>query len=166
MIDQEMAKRFFFYSSIIDIVQIFGETELGSCEVDEEAVAQYCMSDKFLFDNFTNYTKEDMYQKITDDILNGMPVWEFLKVSDWTKQMLERSFVEEKELKYRELCKKYKCYTCQYYKAVETGIGLHESCSYKKENKIRGREIKNWKKTRDYFHPQKKCANYAAIDTL
>lgn len=162
MIDKEMAKRFFFYSSVIDIVQIFGETELGSCEVDEEAVAQYCMSDRFWSDNFTGCNKEDFYQKITDDILSGMPVWEFLKVSDWTKRMLEQSFVEEKELKWRELCKKYKCYTCQFYNAVETGIGLHESCTYEKEQQKNRREFRDWRVRRDCFEPQEKCINYSA----
>ena len=44
----EMRKRFMFFSAVCNIVQIFGETELGSCEVDEDAVAEYTMSDHFI----------------------------------------------------------------------------------------------------------------------
>lgn len=158
--DKEMKRRFFFYSAIIDIVQIFGEAELGSCEVDEESIVEYCMSYKFSVDNYIYNvnTKEDMYQKITDDILNGMPVWEFLKVSDWTKRMFEKSFVEEKELKYYKLCKKYKCYTCQYYKASETDIGVFEKCIYK--NRVKGEEYRTLTLRERGFVPKGKCVNY------
>ena len=37
---EELKKRFEFYSSILDIVKIFGETEIGTCEVDEEALSE------------------------------------------------------------------------------------------------------------------------------
>ena len=44
---EEFKKRLQFYSAVHDIVQIFGETEVGTCEIDEEAVAEYCLSLKF-----------------------------------------------------------------------------------------------------------------------
>ena len=67
----EMRKRFMFFSAVCNIVQIFGETELGSCEVDEEAVAEYTMSDHFVAHLFSCTTKEEVYEKVTNDILNG-----------------------------------------------------------------------------------------------
>ena len=40
MNENEFKRRIQFYSAVCDIVQIFGETEIGTCEVDEEAVAE------------------------------------------------------------------------------------------------------------------------------
>ena len=54
---EELKKRFEFYSAILDVVKIFGETEIGTCEVDEEALSEYCSSDKFVVDNFNIKTK-------------------------------------------------------------------------------------------------------------
>lgn len=154
---EEFKKRLQFYSAVHDIVQIFGETEVGTCEIDEEAVAEYCLSLKFTADQFTCSTKEDIYQKLTDEILNGFPVWQFLKVSDWTKEMLERTFSLEQERKWKELCKKYKCYTCKYHLMKESGIGVYEECNWKpKDARLRTRV---WLKDRS-FAPKKSCKNY------
>lgn len=159
----EMQKRFQFFSAICDIVKVFGETEIGNCEVDEDAIAKYCCSDRFWKDHWNCNTKEDIYEKLTNDIILGFPVWEFLKVSDWTKNMLEKSFATEQTLKWKELCKKYKCYTCKFYNAIETGLGLYEECIYKEEKPInRLQNGREWKplKRRESFEPKKSCKNY------
>lgn len=154
----ELAKRFFFYSAVIDIVKIFGETELGSCEVDEEAVAEYCTSNKFVNDNFECTSKEDLYQKITDDIINGMPVWEFLKVSDWVREILEREIISKRKAEYKKLCKKYKCYTCKYYEQFEASFGTLEKCKYVKPIVTIADRFKS--RRDDDFEVKTKCENY------
>lgn len=153
MIDP-LVKQLRFYQGIVDIVKIFGETEIGDCEVDEEAVAKYVASLKFTSDTWGLESKDEIYQKITDDIINGWPVWEFLKISDWTKQMLEKSFAEEVIKEREELERKYKCYTCKYLNESPTSLGMFRKCM-----RPRGRfEMER----RDYFEPKKRCKSYVA----
>lgn len=150
--DNEMRKRFQFFSAICNIVQIFGETELGTCEVDEETVAEYTMSNHFIAHLFSCNTKEEIYEKITEDIVNGFPVWQFLKVSDWTKKRLETTYETEQAKKWEALRKKYYCYTCKYYKAKDTSIGLLEECANKKDRFKLER--------RGCFSPKTSCVYY------
>lgn len=138
-----------FYSAMIDIVQIFGNTEVGTCEVDEDAVARYCLSNKYIIDMWGIYDKEDIYKKITDDILSGMHVWEFLKISDWTKRMLEESFAQEVD-DYRS---NYKCFTCRYFKERHTSFGTLYECNYSKVKQ-------DWRRRDRYIEPKKRCKNY------
>ena len=156
----EMRKRFMFFSAVCNIVQIFGETELGSCEVDEDVVAEYTMSNHFVAHLFSCNTKEDIYEKVTEDILNGFPVWQFLKVSDWTRQRLENTYATEQTKQWEALCKKDRCYTCKYYENCDTSIGLIEKCNYKKENISNRRDFSYWKYRREVFSPKKSCVNY------
>ena len=97
---------------------------------------------------------------ITEDILNGFPVWQFLKVSDWTRQRLENTYATEQTKQWEELCKKYRCYTCKYYESCDTDIGLLEKCNYKKENSNSRRDFSSWKTRREAFSPKKSCVNY------
>lgn len=147
-----LVKQLRFYQGIVDIVKIFGETEIGDCEVDEEAVAKYVASFKFASDTWGLESKDEIYQKITDDIINGWPVWEFLKISDWTKRMLEKSFAEEAIKERQELERKYKCYTCKYLNESQTSLGVLQKCM---------RPMERFKmERRDYFEPKKRCKYY------
>ena len=158
---EELKKRFEFYSAILDIVKIFAETEIGTCEVNEEALAEYCSNAKFAVDNFNIKTKEDIYQKITDDILGGFPVWQFLNVSDWTKEMISRSFAKEENKLKEELKRKYKCYTCKYYVGKQTSYGYIEKCSYIESiRSVHKRDFTLCRTRRDKFKPKKSCKNY------
>lgn len=164
---EELTRAFELYSVIREIVQLFGEMEIGSgCEVDDEALASYITSNKYIVDFWGVNSKEEKQQKITDDILNGMPVWQFLKVSDWTKKMLERDLANEQEEAYRKLCRKYKCYTCRYMHTHETSFGDISECTYHPEDtssaSSKGRERRpDWKLRREAFHPKTRCKNYS-----
>ena len=145
-----------FYQAIVDIVKIFGETEIGDCEVDEEAVANYINSLKFVDDMWGIASKEDIYKKLTDDIIDGFPVWEFLKISDWSKRMLECSFNNSVEQERKRLEKTYQCFTCKYLEESDTSLGIYRKCHRPKERF----EMKR----RDYFEPLRRCKSYVARD--
>lgn len=145
-----------FYQTMIDIVQIFGETEIGRCEVDREAVARYLLSNKYFVDMWGCTDEESVQQKITDDILAGFPVWQFLKISDWTKRMMERSFADDCEKQMQELRAKYKCYSCKWYKLTQTSFGTLEQCK---------RPISHYDwRGKSPFKPRKACKYYEEED--
>ena len=142
-------RKLLYFQALIDIVQLWGETEIGDCEVDVEAVASYINSDKFnLMDMWgIGADRDAIYQHITDDILAGFPIWQLLKVSDWTKAMLNRSFKADCDAQEAELKAKYKCYTCKYYSCRETALGRLEKCT----------RPRDWRGREEAFSPKKKC---------
>lgn len=151
-------KQFKYYQAICDIVSIFGETEIGNGEVDTEAVAHYVNSNSFWNDTFECTKEEDLYELLTNDIIEGMPIWRFLKCSEWTKNMLEQEFQIRINEALEEAHKKYCCYSCEYFKQIETSLGTIYRCEYSedKEDKI-GRKIKR----RDTLYELKQhCKNY------
>jgi len=80
-------------SAIIDILRIFADTEIGGqYEIDFEAVCNYLDSMRFGVDYFNCSTAEEIYERFTEDIYNGLPVWRFLKLPEWTMKMVERHF--------------------------------------------------------------------------
>lgn len=155
MENKQLINYFTFYQAIVDIAKIFGETELGSdCEVNEAAVAQYCLSSKYIVDNWGITTKEEVYDKITNDILDGMRIWDFLKISDWTKEMLDRDFLADQAAQMEKLRKTYKCYTCKWFEMHDTSIGLYTECN-------RPRDKRSWSThRRGDFKIKKQCKNY------
>lgn len=157
-------RKLIYFQALIEIVQLWGQTEIGDCEVDVEAVAAYVNSDKFnLIDMWgVGADKDAIYQHITDDILAGFPIWQLLKVSPWTKSMLERSFRASVERSEAELRAKYKCYTCKHYSCRETALGTLEKCVRPKTN-TRGREPSEWRGRAEAFSPKKKCKYYEEV---
>lgn len=128
-----LTKQLVYFNEFKEIISIFGQTEVGTSEVDVKALADYLASDKFFVDMF-DYNIEDidgidLY--ITNLIENGFPVWRFLKISNWTKNMLEQSFTEECEEELKEMQKTYCCLSCNYYMVKDTPYGLLIRCTNK-----------------------------------
>ena len=76
--------------------------------------------------------------------------------------MIERTFEDECQAEYREMCKMYKCLTCKYYEARDTEIGVFQTCNYRKENSDRthNRHSLSLKRDDGPFELKEKCKNY------
>lgn len=151
-------------SAIVDILRIFADTEIGGqYEINYEEVSAYLESFRFATDYFDCLTKEEVYERFTQDIYNGLPVWRWLILPEWTKEMVERSFKDECDAEYKELCKQYKCLTCKYYKIDRTEIGMYHECIFRKEQERTGRFSDRrsvLKRDGEPFKLKKKCKNY------
>lgn len=150
-----LEKQLMYFNAFKEIVSIFGQIEIGCEEVDVESLATYLSSDRFFFDSFTANTEEEMQEQITELIENGFPVWRFLKCSDWTKNMVEKSFKDECEREKEKMLKTYKCLSCQYYECRQTHIGFLEKCLCDNFNKN-----SKWNNKRNDFKLKKSCKNY------
>ena len=140
-------KQLYYFLAIKDILELFAEQELGcGCEINIPAVISYTESAGFINDSWGLYSKEEIYQLVTDDILDGYPVWMLLDIPEWTKNMLEREYNNEVK-KQRE---EYKCYTCEYFSEHMTDLGMLMKC----------KRPKDWNKTRETFSLKKKCKYY------
>ena len=124
----ETIKLLTYFEEFKNIIQIFGETEIGCSEVDIEKLAEYMCSFKFHTDIFSCQTTEEIQNHITNLILDGFPLWEYLKISDWTKDMVSKSFKAECHEEFEEMKKQFCCLNCDFYSIKETMIGLLQEC--------------------------------------
>ena len=161
-------------SAIIDILRIFADTEIGGqYEIDFEAVCNYLDSMRFGVDYFDCNTTEEIYERFTKDIYNGLPVWRFLKLPEWTMKMVEKTFQNECDQTHMEMKRTYKCLSCKYLYVRNTSFGVLQECKYEKikekeeEEAYRRNNInshREFHKFRPYrkgpFELKQECDNY------
>lgn len=160
-----MTKQLIIFSAIIDILTIFADTEIGGqYEFDYDAIDNYISSFKCQAEYFDYTTKDEIYEKFTQDIYNGLPVWRFLKLSDWTMKMVEDSFRVECENELEQLKKIYKCLTCQHYHTEKLTMGLiWQECKYEKDKRKRMCDKRYVLKREQPFEIKTKCNNYKRV---
>ena len=149
-------KQFLFFNWFKEIIEIFGQSEVGCSDIDIDALSEYLCSDKFPFDTFQYNTEEEAQEYITNYILDGFPVWRYLKCSEWTKNMVEKSFAQECENEWEQLKKEYKCYTCKHYTTKRVMMGVLERCIAPTEDEFISK--------RGPFEPKKECYKYERVD--
>ena len=148
-------KQLMVFSAITDILRIFADTEIGGqYEFDFATIAAYLDSFKMATDYFDCSSKEQVYERFTADIYNGLPVWRMLKLPQWTADMVEKSFAVECQQEYKQACKTYKCLTCKYFEMRETEIGVYQKCRHTQRIK------------REPFTIKKRCKNYEPVQKL
>lgn len=156
-------KQLMVFSAIVDILTIFADTEIGGqYEINHEAIASYLNSFKMGFDYFDCSTKEEVYERFTEDIYNGFPVWRMLILPTWTLNMVEKSFTTECQDELAQMQKKYKCLTCKYYNPIETQLGILSRCDYRSKQilpKTVGREHRVKERSKP-FSLKRQCKNY------
>lgn len=118
-----------WYQAFINVLTVFGETEIGSSEPNYEAISNYMSTLDFFNDQFCAPKCRDAIEyfeeQLTQRILDGFPVWRFLKLSDWTMNMIEKSFLDECVAEKAAMKKKYCCLRCKFIR--ERGLGY--SCN-------------------------------------
>lgn len=159
-------KQLYYFLAIKEIVELFAEQELGSrCEINVEAVMNYVQSFDFALESMDKNNKEDIYQLVTDDIINGYPIWQLLNIPEWTKNMLVREYEFKKQQEIERLQKTYKCYTCKYFSESVHSIGVYQECNRPKEPPKR--KYMNWNlhsRDREPFNPKKRCKYYEKVE--
>ena len=143
------------YNAIIEILTIFAESEIGGeYEFDNEVIANY-LNTKAFVDYFDCKTKEEIYEYFTNDILNGAPVFRMLKIPEWTRTMLEKSFEQTVSEERAKAEKTYRCLTCKYYKETHTSYGVALECKRPEKNP-RFHSLTR----REEFRLKKSCKDY------
>ena len=106
-------KQLMIISAMIDMLRLFADNEIGGqYEINFDKLCNYIDSIRCVSDYFECDTEEDVYNKFTEDIYNGLPVWRFLILPEWTANMVEKSFNTECQNEYEQLLKTYKCLSC------------------------------------------------------
>lgn len=150
-----------FFDAVKDIILLFVEQEIGtSCEINYEMVASYVSSDRFAIDTFDKVSKEDIYQMVTDDILSGLPIWNYVILPEYKMKILQHAYDMQLEKERKALEEKYKCYTCKYYEAWEGSFGYHESCKAPSDTSLKHRREFRLKRSENIFTLKEECDKY------
>jgi hypothetical protein len=132
---KEFEHKYLFLEAMIRFTEIFANEHLGDCKVDIAKVIQFAESPAFkLRVAWECKTLDDYYKLVEEMVLEGFPIWEYLKISEWTKNILHKEFVNEVKTEEETRQKKYKCYSCEYFKETNTMLGTLYKCNKPKEN--------------------------------
>lgn len=151
-------KQLMIISAMIDMLRLFADNEIGGqYEINFDKLCNYIDSIRCVSDYFECDTEEDVYNKFTEDIYNGLPVWRFLILPKWTANMVEKSFNAECQNEYKQMEKTYKCLTCKYFKEQKTIMGILPKCTYDAGS---GRTDLRRTSAHKPFNIKKRCKNY------
>lgn len=89
--------RCMFLEAAIKFLEVYSLQEYGGYEVNIKEIAKFLFSDDFWIQTFDFKTIDDFYKSFENDILNGMPVWRFLKLPRKLMFQLELDFMMEQE---------------------------------------------------------------------
>ena len=122
-----------FYKAIRNFLLIYARNNIGSrIEVNDKRLAEYLSSDRFFIQTGINYpSEEEIHRQIEEDLINGLPVWQFLELTDYQKKFLKEEYesnLKEAIEKEKERLKQSKCSDCIFYSAKETKGGVFRRC--------------------------------------
>ena len=120
-----------FLEGLIRFLEIYSQTEIGDgIEIDIVKIALHINSPRFENVSLFSFTSiKDVFSLLENMTLNGLPVWRFLKLTDWQQSILEKEY--DKLLKQARVStiKKHPCYGCIWYDENETFLGTAKQCT-------------------------------------
>lgn len=156
-------KKYFFIEALIKFTEIYAETTYGDAEINISEIVSYVESPKFIMrDAWTVQSLDDCYQLIEEMVLRGLPIWRFLRISEWSQRMLEKDLEVLANEQEEALKKQYKCFQgCRYYDETLTSLGLLMKCTYKPPTIGNGRlRTATFLKREGSFSPKETCDEY------
>lgn len=118
------------------IAEIYAQTEIGEgIKVDIPRIAVFVNSPDFENQECYQITQlSQIYDHITEEILNGFPIFRFLKLTDWQLKMCEKDWQSRINEEEEELKKKYPCKRCIHLHEKYTSLGMICKCKSRKRN--------------------------------
>lgn len=158
-----------YLKAFLQFIETWASEEIGSnVEVDFVKVFKYLTSERFFFQEFENsgdLSEEELYEvalkSVEAKVLAGFPVWEYLRMSDWTKRMLEVTFQSEADKELSEAKKKYPCLSCRFFSITRYAMGDKDHCAnlMKMEAMKAAHRRERW---HFCFEDVKRCAQWEA----
>lgn len=128
--------RSMYLEAFLTFMSVYAESEMGNATVDITRIATYIHGPDFALHNINNLRNmDDCYRLIEKEVLEGLPIWRFLKLDEHLLVMLEiglREQVIDAEDYARQT---YVCKRCKHMFEQETNLGYLCRCESKKRNK-------------------------------
>lgn len=138
----DRARSIKLFEYFIEFLKIFGQENYGeSAEVDWYAVYNYCQSyhmldfnaelEEIIYADNDEEFRDKCFEFMERNIIEGYPVWQLFKMSDWLTKQLNKELHDREEAKDKEYFYKLtKCYRCQYYSEHISAIDKMTGYSY------------------------------------
>lgn len=160
-----------YLKAFLQFVEIWAGEEVGSsAEIDFVKVFKYLQSERFFFQEFENtkdLPEDKLYEialkSVEQKVTGGFPIWEYLKVSPWTMNMLKVSFDKEAEAEFNANKKKYPCLTCRYFSLQHFTMGDLDKCS-NKEKLAYWERVHRHERWHFRYESVRKCAQWEEKD--
>jgi len=142
--------KYLFLEGMIKFLKMYAVNELGSdCDLDLYRIAMYVNSTRFENEDVYGIKSlDDIYYILTEEILIGVPIWRFIKLSQSQLNILESEYSDNLN-KLKEILEKEKsCRMCYFYSSHDTPFGSIERCGYEEPGKwrsYRDREFDSFK---------------------
>ena len=161
-----------YIKSLLCFVEVWASEEICSdAEVDFSTVFQDVSSDAFHLRHLDYSAGDDdeverkVLELIEERVIEGFQIWKYLKLPEWTKSMLERSFAVEQESVFEKAKKKYPCLTCGKFKMDRCPLGTRDVCM--DEAKVKSLKEKHRAERWVFsFEEIKSCESWAPRDEI
>lgn len=133
--DFEKAKiKALYIEGMINFLEIYAQSEIGEVEVNIPAIALYVNSPEFEnVDCYMIKNIEDIYKIIELEILMGLPIWRFLKLSEYQMNIFEKNYERSLIENQKYLEENYPCKRCIYFREINTSLGYLTECNNLKD---------------------------------
>lgn len=126
---EKLEGKFRYIEGIIRFLNLYCQNELGSGEVDIVKVCMWVNSPWFENNELRNFkTIDDVYKSLEEQVVNNVPLYRLLNISDHLHDLLETEHTEALQKEMLKQAEKYPCLKCIWYKCQTTAIGLSSSC--------------------------------------
>ena len=121
-----------FLEGLIRFLDIYSQTEIGGedIKIDITKVALHINSAQFENDDlYAISTIDDVYRLCESLTIAGLPLWRFLRLSDYQSRIFESGYNElliSAKLKAANDCP---CYGCIWYEETDTFLGVLRRCN-------------------------------------
>ena len=135
-----LMQKLYFFDAFKEFILLFAEMNIGTrVEINIRAISEYLSSSRFSVDiSIERMSKEDIFILLEKDLLNGMPIWQFLILTDWQRKFLLSEYEEIVKENEKKLKKKYICFrNCKYYREYTSEFGTWAECLYKEAGRSR-----------------------------
>lgn len=136
IVPDSQERKFLYLEGIIRFLELYAKNEIGDVEVDIEKVALWINSPYFENVDLQKIKNiESVYEMLSNDLLNNVPLYRFLKLSDYQYKILEQDHYDNVLADFEIDCNKYACYRCIWYINGVSQIGKYNKCRMPLNNK-------------------------------
>lgn len=119
-----------FIEGLVRFLSIYAETEIGEgIQIDITKVALHVNSARFENDDlYCIESIDDVYRLLEQLTITGLPIWRFLRLTDYQKRIFESGYSELLVSAKMKAAAERPCYGCIWFDESETPFGMLRKC--------------------------------------
>jgi hypothetical protein len=131
---QVQKRKYMYLEGLIRFLELYGNNEIGNVEVDIEKCSLYINSAYFENTDLYSLNKiEDVFKMLEKDLYNNVPLYRFLRLSNYQLRLFEKEHHTELLKDYEADANKYPCLKCIWYESTVSSFGTTSKCTLPKE---------------------------------